>query len=452
MRADLFTKGVNVLQNDGISFASNPKAYKALATYINASTGRGNLGMLEKAAPILNATFFSPRLMASRVQLLTNWANPLFYKNTPAAVRKMYFKDMGTFIAFGMGILALAALSGADTEEDPRSPDFGKIRSGNTRWDIWGGFQQFVRYTSQIATGEKKSTASDKITPLDGSSYTKETRMSVIGNFVRSKLAPVPSAIVDYLYGENMIGDPFNLSNMIISRAIPLVWQGVYESAKQDGWAKALLVTGVPSILGIGVQTYGLNDFLEQGVDNKSIKLLIDKKAVAIEPKETERTVIDAITGEKRKMEDDEFEKYYASWADYIKKDLKENYDEYNKMSPEKFEDEFRKIKSNATSYAKEQVTSVIPETLTLEIDNVTYKLTPDKVAERKDYIQEYIDDNEGSRSFERKVEKLIEKGSIKDSESAIKKFLMSEAKRYATEKMKKDYEDNPEELGAVKD
>jgi len=452
MRADLFSKGVNVLQNDGISFASNPKAYKALATYINASTGRGNLGMLEKAAPILNATFFSPRLMASRVQLLTNWANPSFYKNTPAAVRKMYFKDMGTFIAFGMGILALAALSGADTEEDPRSPDFGKIRSGNTRWDIWGGFQQFVRYTSQIATGEKKSTASDKITPLDGSSYTKETRMSVIGNFVRSKLAPVPSAIVDYLYGENMIGDPFNLSNMIISRAIPLVWQGVYESAKQDGWAKALLVTGVPSILGIGVQTYGLNDFLEQGVDNKSIKLLIDKKAVAIEPKETERTVIDAITGEKRKMEDDEFEKYYASWADYIKKDLKENYDEYNKMSPEKFEDEFRKIKSNATSYAKEQVTNVIPETLTLEIDNVTYKLTPDKVAERKEYIQEYIDENEDKRSFERKIEKLIEKGSIRDTPTEIKKILMSDAKEYATKKMKKEYKDNPDELGVIED
>lgn len=452
MRADLFTKGVNVLQNDGISFASNPKAYKALATYINASTGRGDMGMFEKAAPILNASFFSPRLMASRIQLLTNWANPSFYKNTPAAVRKMYFKDMGTFIAFGMGILALAALSGADTEEDPRSPDFGKIRSGNTRWDIWGGFQQFVRYASQIATGEKKSTASGKITPLDGSSYSKETRMSVIGNFIRSKLAPVPSAVVDYLYGENMIGDPFNLSNTIISRISPLVWQGVYESAKQDGWINALLATGVPSVLGVGVQTYGLNDFLEQGVDDKSIKLLIDKKAVAIEPKETERTVIDAVTGEKRKMDDDEFEKYYASWADYIKKDLKENYSEYQKMSPAKFEDEFRKIKSNATSYAKEQVTSVIPETLTLEIDNVTYKLTPDKVAERKEYIQEYINENEDKRSFERKVEKLIEAGTIKDSESAIKKFLMSEAKRYATEKMKKDYEDNPDELGVVKD
>ena len=452
MRADLFNQGVEILQNDGVSFASNPKAYKALATYINAGTGRGSLGALERAAPVLNTTFFSPRLMASRLQLLTNWVNPYFYKNTPAAVRKMYFKDMGTFIAFGMGILALAALSGADTEEDPRSPDFGKIRSGNTRWDIWGGFQQFIRYATQFALAEKKSTASGKITPLDGSSYSKETQLSVIGNFFRSKLAPIPSAVFDYYARENMIGDPFNLKNTLISRLTPLVGQGIYESAKQDGWLFAITATGIPSILGVGVQTYGLNDFLEQGVDEKSIKLLIDKKAVAIEPKETERTVIDAVTGEKRKMDDDEFEKYYASWVDYIKKDLKENYSEYQKMSPAKFEDEFRKIKSNATSYAKEQVTSVIPETLTLEIDNVTYKLTPDKVAERKDYIQEYIDDNEGSRSFERKVEKLIEKGSIKDSESAIKKFLMSEAKRYATEKMKKDYEDNPDELGVVKD
>jgi len=330
--------------------------------------------------------------------------------------------------------------------------DFGKIRSGNTRWDIWGGFQQFVRYTSQFITQEKKSTASGKITPLDGSSYSKETRMSVIGNLIRSKLAPVPSAIVDYLYGGNMIGDPFNVKNTIISRIFPLVWQGVYESAKQDGWLFSIAATGIPSIFGIGVQTYGLNNFLQQGIDDKSIKLLIDKRAVAIEPKETERTVYDAITGEKRKMDDDEFEKYYASWVDYIKKDLKSNFTEYNKMSPEKFEDEFRKIKSSATSFAKEEVTNVVPETLTLEIDNVTYKLTPSKVAERKDYIQEYIDENEESRSFEKKVERLIEAGTIKDSESAIKKLLMSEAKRYATDKMKKDYKDNPEELGAVKD
>lgn len=452
MRADLFNQGVDVLQNDGMSFANNPKAYKALATYINAATGRGNLGVLERAAPALNTTFFSPRLMASRAQLLTNWTNPFFYKNTPHAVRKMYFKDMGTFIAFGIGILALATLSGADVEEDPRSPDFGKIRVGNTRWDIWGGFQQFIRYAFQFSLAEKKSTASGKITPLDGSSYSKDTQLSVVGDFFRSKLAPIPSAIFDYYAGENMIGDPFNLSNTIITRIFPLVGQGIYESSKQDGWLFAITATGIPSILGVGVQTYGLNDFLQQGVDDKSIKLLIDKKAVAIEPKETERTVIDAVTGEKRKMDDDEFEKYYASWVDYIKNDLKENYSEYQKMSPEKFETEFRKIKTSATSYAKEKVTDVVPETLKIEIDNNTYKLNPDIVDERKEYIQEYIDANENKGSFLRKIEKMIEEGDIRDTPSAIEKVLIKDAKTDATKRIKKKYENKLDELGVIEE
>lgn len=452
MRADLFTKGVQVLQNDGESFATNPKVYKALADYINASTGRGSLGVLNSAAPVLNAAFFSPRLMASRLQLLTNWVNPWFYKNTPHAVRKMYFKDMGAFIAFGTGMLVLASLGGADVEDDPRSPDFGKIRSGNTRWDIWGGFQQFVRYAYQFSSGEKKSTASGKITVLDGTSYTKETRMSVIGNFVRSKLAPVPSALVDFMFGENMVGDPFDLQTAVTTRILPLVGQGIYESAQQDGWAKAILTTGFPSIFGVGVQTYGLNDFLKQGVDEKAIKLLIDKKAVAIEPKENERTVYDAVTGEKRKMTSDEFETYFAEWSSYIKKDLNENYKKYQGMSPEKFETEFRKIKSEATSSAKQKVTDVIPETLKIEIEGDSYKLYPEIVEERRELIDEQVDKIGSSSKFNKKINKMIADGDIDDTEADIEKVLMKEAKTEATKEIKKRYKKKMDELGVIVD
>jgi hypothetical protein len=121
-------------------------------------------------------------------------------------------------------------------------------------------------------------------------------------------------------------------------------------------------------------------------------------------------------------------------------------------MSEKEFKKEMTKIKKDATEKARESIGKISPDIEIMTIDNIEYKLTPDKVAERKDYIQEYIDDKEDSRSFERKIEKLIEKGSIKDTPSEIKKILMSDAKEYATKKMKKDYEDNPEELGAVKD
>ena len=54
--------------------------YAAIASFINKATGRGTLGGLEDAAPLLNSFFFSPRYWASRVQLL----NPAFYAKLPA--------------------------------------------------------------------------------------------------------------------------------------------------------------------------------------------------------------------------------------------------------------------------------------------------------------------------------------------------------------------------------
>lgn len=411
MRADLFSKGVDVLQNGGKTFASDPKAYKALATYINATTGRGNLGALDTAAPVLNTAFFSPRLMASRLQLLSNWANPSFYKNTPVEVRKMYFKDMAKFISFGVGILAIASMYGGDVEDDPRSPDFGKIRHGNTRWDIWGGFQQYVRYFAQLASGEKKSTASGNITQLDGSNYNKETRLSVLGNLVRSKLAPVPAFVVNLLAGENMVGDKFKAEKDIPQMLLPLVGQGIYESAKQDGWMFALGATGVPSVLGVGVQTYGANDFLQQGVDDKALKLLIDKKGVAIEPKEGDKKVYDVKTGEDRDMTDAEFKKYYATWADVVKKGLDDGYSEYSKMTPKQFEKEFRKLKTRASKEAKESVLGFPVALINEEFGNKTYELTPEQVKLRatfyKEYLKDHADDFESEEDLKRNARKF---------------------------------------------
>lgn len=411
MRVDLFTEGAEVLQRDGMSYASHPKAYEALATYINASTGRGNLGALERAAPVLNAMFFSPRLMASRIQLLTNFANPYFYKNTPYAVRKMYFSDMAKFISFGVGILALAGMGGADVEDDPRSPDFGKIKKGNTRWDIWGGFQQFARYFSQIASGEKKSSASGKITKLDGTSYTKETRGSVALDLVRSKLAPVPAFIVNWFAGKNMVGDKFDATKDVGNMLYPLVWQGIYDSYKQDGALFAVGATGIPSMLGVGVQTYGVNDFLQQGVDKKIIDLLRSKKAVAIEPREGDKKIYDVKTGDEREMTDAEFKKYYASWVEGIKQGVNSDYDRLSKLTNSQFEKEFRSIKTMASKQAKEAVVGLPLELRNFREDDVTYELTPEQLKVRNQFYKEYLEDNKDNYDSDKESQdKLLRK------------------------------------------
>ena len=354
----------------------------------------------------------------------------------------MYFKDMAQFICFGLGILVLASLAGGDVEDDPRSPDFAKIRHGNTRWDIWGGMQQVVRYMAQFATGQKKSSASGRIVELDGTNYNKETRLSVIGNFVRSKLAPIPAFLYNALAGENMVGERFKLEKDVPQMLLPLVGQGIYDSYKQDGLVFAIGATAIPSILGVGVQTYGVNDFLQQGVDNKAINLLLSKKAVAIEPKEGDKTIYDINTGEERQMTSSEFKKYYSKWTEYIKDNLNSNYDVFSKMTNEQFEKEFRSMKTRASKLAKEEVSGVSSEVLRIEENDVTYELTPKQVKERLQLNKEY-EAEFGSDIVEAQIEVAKENGkSLSEAQIIADKKLKSSANRYSKYQMIEKYTD----------
>jgi hypothetical protein len=437
MRVDIFNQGVELLQNDGYSFATNPKAYKTLANYVNAITGRGSLGggALEKAGPALNVLMFSPRLLASRVRLLTMLADPRIYKKENRVVRNMYLKDMSRFVGFGLTVLALAAAAGAEVEDDPRSTDFGKIKVGDTRWDIWGGFQQPIRAFVQATTEERKSTTTGKIVKLDGSGYGGETGGDVILRFFRGKLAPVPAFLVNAYTGKNVMGSPFELGPSLLQMSYPLVIQSVVESAKKDGIVFGVFATGVPSLLGVGVQTYGANDFLKQGVDDKSINLLLSKKAIAIEPNELDTKVFDVNTGEDRKMTDEEFKKYYADWADYIKMKLNDNYDEYKDMSVDEFETEFRSIKSEATKLAKEEISGVSNTTKTISYreddESESYKLTPEELKYRQSLNEQYI--SRHGNIYNKEFKDAIRNGkSEQEADIIANKRLMSKANEYS--------------------
>jgi len=110
--------------------------YETLANFLNLATGRGNLGGLQKMAPVINAAFFSPRLLVSRFQapaaILQGGAVEGVKFLTP--VRKIIAKDLATFVGTGLSVLGLLKMAGAEVELDPRSSDYGKYRIGATRW------------------------------------------------------------------------------------------------------------------------------------------------------------------------------------------------------------------------------------------------------------------------------------------------------------------------------
>lgn len=257
LRADVFDDLVSKAKSQGIKMEG--KVLEDLGSFINAATGRGNLGKtLQKAAPILNATFFSPRLMASRISLL----NPVTYIKYDPFVRKEAIKSLLGFGATAMTIMGLAKLGGAEVGADPRSADFGKIKTGNTRYDVLGGFQQYIKLAAQLITGQVVSTTTGKIVTL-GEGFKPLTRKDIIARFFEAKTAPVASFVISLLTGQTGVGEPVNIPTEIINRFIPMVAQDIYDIAKdKDSIGKGLLMS-IPGIFGVGSQTYGKTELVE---------------------------------------------------------------------------------------------------------------------------------------------------------------------------------------------
>ncbi len=256
LRSDVFNQGAELLMDQGMTFEKNKREFKALADFINSSTGRGKLPnkTIEDAAPLLNATFFSPRLIASRVNLL----NPVYYAKMPPAVRAMAIKDMAKFTAFAGTILALAKAGGAEVETDPRSSDFAKIKVGDTRYDVLGGFQQYIKLAAEMITGEKKK--GGQTLDLTKPNWENQSRGTELLKFARQKLSPAVAMGVDFLTGKTTTGEDVNYSkigwdNEFITHLTPLQLQQAAESYKAGGIPK-VIATMIPSMFGIGVQTY----------------------------------------------------------------------------------------------------------------------------------------------------------------------------------------------------
>jgi len=261
MRVDLFNRFVDRFEEKGLSYEKNKKLYQSAAKYVNNITGRGDLGKIEAYAPVFNAMLFSPRLMAARINML----NPVYFARLPREIKNEYIKDMSKFIGTGSLILSLFALYGKTKDDededkvavelDPTSTDFAKIRQGNTSWNIWGGFQPYVRVAAQLGFGRKKSVASGQTVELDGEGAFGESRSDVITRFFRGKLSPVPSMTVDVLSGKTLMGEDVTFKEEAYSHLMPLSAQGAVEAFKDKG-VQSIFTTALPAVFGIGTQVY----------------------------------------------------------------------------------------------------------------------------------------------------------------------------------------------------
>lgn len=270
LRADVFSDGVRAIASRG---QVTEKELKALGNVINAFTGRGRLGSLEKIVPELNVALWSPRFQASRVEsakLTLQALTPQKYGGLPKQARKEALRSIMATAAFAYSALALAEMNGAEVNKDPNSSDFLKIKVDNTRYDILGGFQPWMRIVHQTATGGVTSTRTGKKYKLAGPTiYGVQRGTKVRGKeltqgdnllrYLRQKASPLAGNIADLYSGEE-----YPTGRKIEKFSDVMTWDDIrpmfmsdivdlYKEGDQD--IQDLAVSGTLSGLGVGVTT-----------------------------------------------------------------------------------------------------------------------------------------------------------------------------------------------------
>lgn len=250
IRLNTFKQYKQAIDAEGFSAAQTERAYKAAADWINIASGRGSFGpKLDRAMDALNFFIFSPRLLASRIQVL----NPLTYlKNATTAegrvVLKKQMSEMGQFTGMIASTLLLAKAAGFKVGTSPEKPDFLRISLGSYHYDGLAGLQPVMRLIWNVGADAVRASKGER--PQTGA----RDALDVGARFLRGKAAPVPSFFVDFLDRKTFEGKPFNFTDAAVERVTPIMWQDFYEAYQREGLGGPLMLS--PGLVGFGAQYY----------------------------------------------------------------------------------------------------------------------------------------------------------------------------------------------------
>ena len=220
-----------------------------MARWINESTGRGTLK--PGTAQALNNLLFAARFAASRFQTPVTNARMLLGKDVDPFVRKEAFRQIMGFVGLGVGVMGVAKLSGCEVGDDPKTSDWGKLICGNTRLDLFGGFQQVASLFARVAYG---TATANEILEEDTSVLTDVRKL--INNFSHYKFSPALSTFFELTTRKTAVGEPVELSEIFIQNNFPFWVQDAVDAYGEHGYISGTFFS-TAAILGAGVSTYG---------------------------------------------------------------------------------------------------------------------------------------------------------------------------------------------------
>ncbi len=259
-RADLFDRFVEIADKSGADITG-------IGRLANSLTGRGHLGRIEPIAGELNNIFFSPRFLKSNIDILTGQVAD--YGSMSPFARKQAAQHSLKVVAGIALVLGIAdAVLPGSVEKDPRSSDFGKIKVGDTRFDVTGGIAPLVVLASRLTPllfgqpGYTKSTSTGKLTELNARdkkgkpAFGARTGVDVGVEFLSGKASPLFSTfLVNQLKGQEFGGEKPTPASMAENLLLPLPISTYRELSENENSAN-ILASMIAEALGIGTNTY----------------------------------------------------------------------------------------------------------------------------------------------------------------------------------------------------
>lgn len=258
LRFNRFVNLVEKMENNGIKITEQPDAIEDLAKVISAASGRGELGVGERAATSLATVLFSPRWLASRIGLLVNPITKTGAARTEATLA------LARSAGLSVALLALFEAMGAEVEKDPRSADFGKVKIGNTRIDMTGGLAPYITFLVRAIRRSVKSSTTGKLTEINTGDFGSKSILDLATEFIENKTSPVARTFIDVaLKGETFEGKKVGIGAPIEDTAAhiadtlfaPLLAKNAIEAFLQaSGESNPILAT-----VAVTAETFGLS-------------------------------------------------------------------------------------------------------------------------------------------------------------------------------------------------
>lgn len=283
LRADMFDAWSQAWTANGIPTEIEGRR---IAYLVNVLTGEGSLGKLEGISPQLNAVFFSPRNIASRLQMVIAPFESVAGEIAHVAargkkvkipgtsvtidtgniaggkkIRRAVLKEYAKFISGVAGMYAMAGIAFDDDDDfeimsDPTHTMAGALRFGSSYLDPLGGLRPLLVLTSRIATGEK-TTASGKKVDIRGpeKAYATDSPAALITKYFQGKMAPAPGELLEWLNGSDFKGDPVTFWQTVGDLIIPMSPQDVVGAYREHGLVGGSAISALITT-GMGAQNY----------------------------------------------------------------------------------------------------------------------------------------------------------------------------------------------------